>query len=85
MGPIDVQPGLDGAIQPLEYLKIFELLVTMQIRFMKQNDDKYKSQRLAVLKSRDQKQYHLIALKQIQEGEMMKKKLTSTVLSLLII
>ena len=53
-GPIDVSTGFGGAIQVQEFLKIFKLLVMLQIRFNKRHEDKYKKQRKAALKSPDQ-------------------------------
>ena len=50
-GPIDVSVGLGGAMKFEEYLKIFSILVRLQIRFFKRNDDKYKEQRQGALKS----------------------------------
>ena len=46
--------GLNGAMKFDEYLKIFGVLVRLQIRFFKRNDDKHKEQRKAALKSPDQ-------------------------------
>ena len=43
--------GLNGSMKFEEYLKIFGVLVRLQIRFFKRNDDKHKEQRKAALKS----------------------------------
>lgn len=56
-GEIDVTPDISGNLAFDEYLKIFRIVVILQVRFLKRIDDEYKLTRRAALESGDQKTF----------------------------
>jgi len=57
VGDIDVTPDLQGNLAFDEYLKVFRIVVVLQVRFLKRIDDEHKLTRRAALQSGDQKTF----------------------------
>ena len=57
VGSIDSTPDIAGLLNFDEYLKIFKVIVTLQVRFLKRIDDEHKLQRRAALEANDQKTF----------------------------
>ena len=48
-----------------QYLKIFKIVVILQVRFLKRIDDEYKLERRAALEAQDQKKFAETASKML--------------------
>ena len=53
-GPIDITPTVSGVIEIEEYMKIFKVMIGLQIVFMNRVDEDFKAQRKAALGLPDQ-------------------------------
>ena len=82
-GPIDTTPTVSGVIETEEYMKIFKIMIGLQILFMTRVDEDNKVQRKAALGGSNQQAYAMMAQKQIQESGVIKQKLVHTLLDLL--
>lgn len=64
-GEIDSTPDLEGLLAFDEYLKIFRIVVILQVRFLKRIDDEHKLERRAALEVGDQKKFAETASKML--------------------
>lgn len=80
-GPIDVTPDMYGVIPFEQYLKIFSVVVTMQVRKVARHENENKEERRALLESGDQQKFAVSVTKGIQEQAKAKQQVLVTVLS----
>ena len=57
VGSINSTPEMSGNLAFDEYLKIFRIVVILQVRFLKRIDDEYKLERRAALEESNQKKF----------------------------
>ena len=79
-GEIDSTPDLEGLLAFDEYLKIFRIVVILQVRFLKRIDDEHKLERRAALEVGDQKKFAETASKMLGIQQKAKQGVTLCVL-----
>ena len=80
VGSIDVTPDISGDLLFEQYLKIFRIVVILQVRFLKRIDDEYKLERRAALEEGNQKKFAETTSKMLGMQQKAKQGVTLAVL-----